>query len=508
MALRSLQVEPVSHRADAARHHHRRRRGGRHARPRRRQQARSALPHRSMGTDLLVVRRGRASVRVREESASLTPRMRRRSPSCPSRARGAGECVVGDSTLRRHRLRTTGIGTSDGYAPARNWPSNARRVLLGRRTSRVRAGRGAGPDRRRQPFHPEADPIGQYVLINNIPFQVVGVLAPKGASRSGGDIDDNVFMPLTTAEMRLFGRRLRTQHHGSGRRSEGNGPPPSGHPALLLDRHGRVDFQIRNMASLLETASETQDTLTLLLGSIAAISLLVGGIGVMNIMLVSVTERVREIGSAWRPAARMANILLQFLTEALVVRARRSDRRGGRARPRPGSPNGWVTGGIFVVAGAARVRQCLRHRHAVRLSAGAPRCTARPRPGFGDGVSDMHKYLPALIAVGLSGCADLTTKPYERPPLAAPLPGSGKRRRPRPTGPSRSGGKPSEAPSWRLSSGTPRPTTTICGRRPCASPRRAPIRASWRLRCGPTSLRPSMPRATRHRPEPAARASP
>src|SRR5204862_71753 len=84
-------------------------------------------------------------------------------------------------------------------------------------------------------------------------------------------------------------------------------------------RHRTADFQIRNMASLLETATATQDTLTILLGSIAAISLLVGGIGVMNIMLVSVTERTREIGIRMATGARMRNILQQFLTEALVV---------------------------------------------------------------------------------------------------------------------------------------------------------------------------------------------
>jgi macrolide transport system ATP-binding/permease protein len=89
--------------------------------------------------------------------------------------------------------------------------------------------------------------------------------------------------------------------------------------ALLQARHRSTDFQIRNMASILETATETQNTLTVLLGSVAAISLLVGGIGVMNIMLVSVTERTREIGIRMATGARMRNILQQFLIEALVV---------------------------------------------------------------------------------------------------------------------------------------------------------------------------------------------
>ena len=91
--------------------------------------------------------------------------------------------------------------------------------------------------------------------------------------------------------------------------------------ALLKDRHRQVDFRVKNRAATIEAATEAQNTLTLLLGSIAAVSLLVGGIGVMNIMLVSVTERTREIGIRMAIGARMRNILQQFLTEALVVSA-------------------------------------------------------------------------------------------------------------------------------------------------------------------------------------------
>src|SRR5690606_2404648 len=97
--------------------------------------------------------------------------------------------------------------------------------------------------------------------------------------------------------------------------------PISAAHALLLERHGTEDFQIHNMASLIDTVSETQNTMTWLLGSIAAISLLVGGIGVMNIMLVSVTERTREIGIRMATGARTRHILQQFLIEALVVSA-------------------------------------------------------------------------------------------------------------------------------------------------------------------------------------------
>jgi macrolide transport system ATP-binding/permease protein len=128
-----------------------------------------------------------------------------------------------------------------------------------------------------------------------------------------------MFVPLSTARMRLFGKRYEhpiTVQLADMTHAE---ETEAAITALLTARHRKVDFQIRNMASLLEAASETQNTLTILLGSIAAISLLVGGIGVMNIMLVSVTERIREIGIRMATGARMLHILLQFMTEALVV---------------------------------------------------------------------------------------------------------------------------------------------------------------------------------------------
>ena len=274
----------------------------------------------AMGTDLLVVRPGGQKVRSRDEWVALLAADAVAIAELPEVLRSVPE--YGSSvTLRFGETDyvTYGIGTSDSYAAARNWPA-ARGAFFSeadfeRYAPVVVLGRTVVDNL----FPPEADPIGQYVLINNIPFTVVGVLAPKGANVSGGDLDDNVFMPLTSANMRLFGRRyVKAITVQVADRKEMATAEQAIH-ALLLARHGRVDFQIRNMASLLETASETHDTLTLLLGSIAAISLLVGGIGVMNIMLVSVTERVREIGVRMATGARMAHILLQFLTEALVV---------------------------------------------------------------------------------------------------------------------------------------------------------------------------------------------
>ncbi|WP_417547556.1 MacB family efflux pump subunit [Marinobacter segnicrescens] len=167
----------------------------------------------------------------------------------------------------------------------------------------------------------QQDPLGHYILMNNVLFQVVGVMSERGASPMGQDQDDVVFVPYTTGSMRLFGQRhLRNVTIAVDDTTLMDEVQAQVHQ-LLLQRHGVEDFQIRNMASLIDTVSETQDTFTWLLGSVAAISLLVGGIGVMNIMLVSVTERTREIGVRMATGTRTRHILQQFLLEALAVSA-------------------------------------------------------------------------------------------------------------------------------------------------------------------------------------------
>lgn len=168
-------------------------------------------------------------------------------------------------------------------------------------------------------FPGEDDPLGRYILIGNIPFEVIGVMSPKGASAYGGDQDDTVIIPVSTGLIRLFG-----QNYLNGITVRVNDvslieDTQEAISNLLLARHQSEDFRLRNMASILETATATQNTLTTLLGTVAAISLLVGGIGVMNIMLVSVTERTREIGIRMAVGARRRDILLQFNTEAAVV---------------------------------------------------------------------------------------------------------------------------------------------------------------------------------------------
>ncbi|HEX7060916.1 MAG TPA: MacB family efflux pump subunit [Woeseiaceae bacterium] len=162
-------------------------------------------------------------------------------------------------------------------------------------------------------------PIGRYVLIGNVPFEVIGVLEPKGATPWGSDMDDVALVPLSTGFIRLFGQQYLSSLNVRIRSAEQADRTQAAIERLLLQRHGTEDFRVRSTTSLVEAVETTQNTLTVLLGAVAAISLIVGGIGVMNIMLVNVTERTREIGLRMATGARYGNILLQFNTEALVV---------------------------------------------------------------------------------------------------------------------------------------------------------------------------------------------
>jgi len=171
-------------------------------------------------------------------------------------------------------------------------------------------------------FPDRSDPIGKFILIKNVPFQIIGVMERKGATAGGDDADDAVFVPLTTGMLRIFGQRFIRSITVAVSDLSKMDETQAAITSLLKDRHrGALDFQIRNMADLLETATTAQNTLTVFLGSMAAISLLVGGIGIMNIMLVSVTERTREIGIRMATGARQRDILQQFLSEAIVVSA-------------------------------------------------------------------------------------------------------------------------------------------------------------------------------------------
>ena len=274
----------------------------------------------AMGTDLLVVRPAGRGVRTAGDVAAITAEDAAAIGELPNVAHSVPE-DSGRVVLRSGEVdyTTSATAATEGYAAARNWPLRRGTFFSAEDVKAYAPVAVLGATVAENVYGAGADPVGRYVLVNNVPFQVVGVLAAKGATSFGGDMDDVVLVPLTTGQMRLFGRRVVravTVQVANAARIDATQEAIS---ALLYARHRKEDFQIRNMASIMETASETQNTLTLLLGSIAAISLVVGGIGVMNIMLVSVTERVREIGIRMATGARRMNILLQFNTEALVV---------------------------------------------------------------------------------------------------------------------------------------------------------------------------------------------
>jgi putative ABC transport system permease protein len=171
---------------------------------------------------------------------------------------------------------------------------------------------------------PEQDPIGEKIRIKNTPFTVIGVLAEKGQSSFGRDADDVILAPATTVLYRLKGGSYIDMIYVSAISTDGMDAAEEEITQILRTTH-RIeagkddDFSIHNQTEIIEMASSTFETLTLLLGAIAAVSLLVGGIGIMNIMLVSVTERTREIGIRLSVGARNSDILIQFLIEAIVL---------------------------------------------------------------------------------------------------------------------------------------------------------------------------------------------
>ncbi len=216
-------------------------------------------------------------------------------------------------------------GTNDQFPEIRSWKvkegdffgdadvvSASRVIVLGKTVA--------------EKLFPGIDPIGQTIRVRNLPFRVTGVLEAKGQSMVGQDQDDTAVMPWTTVQRKLAGRTIPaiSQAMVTGISEAGSKLAEQQISDLLRQRHkittGQLDdFQVRNMADVAATSAQLTTIMTLLLGSIAAISLIVGGIGIMNIMLVSVTERTREIGIRMAVGARPNYIRMQFLTESLLL---------------------------------------------------------------------------------------------------------------------------------------------------------------------------------------------
>ena len=232
-------------------------------------------------------------------------------------------------------------------------------------------------------FEEGQDPLGEWILIGTTPFQIIGVLTRKGSS-GGQDQDDSVYVPLKTGALRLFGEKFARQIMVAVDDIDRINETQEHLRSFMTALHGGVeDFRIVNSAELLETVAATQNQFRLLLASIGGIALLVGGIGVMNIMLVSVTERTREIGVRMATGARQNDILAQFLSEAIVVTA-----IGGLMGIGLGLGVGLLIEcverdqrRVLHRADAARVRLCGRDRRHLRFCARAQSRAPRSRRG-------------------------------------------------------------------------------------------------------------------------------
>ena len=219
------------------------------------------------------------------------------------------------------------VGTTPSYFSIRRWDVESGELFSDadiRSASRVAL---VGKTVVENLFGDEVDPVGKTIRIKKSPFLIVGVLEAKGQSFDGRDQDDTVIVPITTAQRKLFGNQIPGSVRmimAQAKSEKYMGVAEDAINDLVRQRHNirenaESDFSIRNLTAMAKTASETAKTMSMLLGAIASISLLVGGIGIMNIMLVSVTERTREIGIRMAIGAREKDILLQFLLEACVI---------------------------------------------------------------------------------------------------------------------------------------------------------------------------------------------
>src|SRR5713226_5206107 len=239
--------------------------------------------------------------------------------------REAAPAVVGRAqVVYQNQNWNTGItGTTPNYFRIRSWPVQAGSIfgqdevdsaanvcLLGTTVARILFG--------------DEDPVGKQIRIGQLPFRVVGVLESKGQSVMGDDQDDRIFAPYTTVQRKISGITWTQFINASAVSREASNAAVAPITALLRDRHHirpgeDDDFFVRTQSDVADLADQTQRVMTLLLGSIASVSLIVGGIGIMNIMLVSVTERTREIGVRMAVGATESDVQQQFLIEAVTL---------------------------------------------------------------------------------------------------------------------------------------------------------------------------------------------
>src|SRR2546426_3847811 len=284
----------------------------------------------SAGTNMIIVSagnfsqggvrqgQGNASTLVPEDAAAIA-----QLPGVQYVAAGSnirGQIVAGNQTWN------TQIKGPDVDLPLiRSWPVKEGAFFTPQDVNTASKVAVLGSVTRDQLFAPDADPVGQVIRISHQPFTVAGVMASKGQSGMGQDQDDVIFVPYTTVLKKLRGITNIQQVTVSATSAGETSKVPDSIAMLLRTRHkiqpgDPDDFMVRTIEEMASVRKEATQTMTALLASIAGVSLVVGGIGIMNIMLVSVTERTREIGLRMAIGARGRDVLLQFLVEAVVLR--------------------------------------------------------------------------------------------------------------------------------------------------------------------------------------------
>ena len=214
-------------------------------------------------------------------------------------------------------------GTDIELPLIRNWPTKFGSFFTAQDVSTAQKVAVLGQTVSDNLFGPDVDPTGQIIRVKNQPFKVLGVMAPKGSTGFGQDQDDAIYAPYTTVQKKLQGIQHINNIQVSAATAE-TAPVSAEITELLRARHKLMgndpdDFMVRTQEEMASVRTETTKTMTTLLAAIAGVSLLVGGIGIMNIMLVSVTERTREIGRRMAIGARGRDVLMQFLVEAVVL---------------------------------------------------------------------------------------------------------------------------------------------------------------------------------------------
>ena len=286
----------------------------------------------SIGSNILLVLPGSTTSGGLRLGSGSTPTLtyddaRAIKAECPAVAfaapivRGGAQVVYGNMNWS-----TIVMGVTPEYLTVRDWPTTEGRNLAQSDVEGTTKNCLIGQTVATNLFGSE-DPLGKIIRIKKVPFTVVGILDRKGQSPQGSDQDDIIFVPLRTAQRKLFGSQF-PNSVGSimvQAKSEQDLDRAEDEVNALLNQRHRIgpsrdtDFTVRNLTELLGVAEQSSKAMSLLLGAVASISLIVGGIGIMNIMLVSVTERTREIGIRMAIGAKERDILLQFLTEAVLL---------------------------------------------------------------------------------------------------------------------------------------------------------------------------------------------